>query len=110
MIETVAPPSDGLNRVAHYRARIELNSQDDPAADVLEMLGGYRPSVGRSRRGHLQLTLIVPADDLRQALKTSVAVVGWAIDLEVLELEVGFLTTTVRVDVDGTAWNDARSA
>ena len=85
MTKTVARPGDGANQVAHYRARIELNSQDDPTAGVLEMLGGYRPSVGRSRRGHLQLTLIVPADDLRQALKTSVAVVGSAIDLEVLE-------------------------
>jgi hypothetical protein len=107
----------GLQIPRHYQARIELDStrieldsKGDPAANVLDLLGGYRADIGRSRRGHLQLTLIVPADNLRQALNTTLAVVGWAVDLEVLELEVGFLTAPVRVDFTGAPWKGADSA
>ena len=94
----------------HYRARIELNSREDPAPDILYALEGYSPKVGRSHRGLLELTLTVPADGLRQALNTSVAIVDWAIDLDVLALEVGFPPVPNTVNLAGWRLLDANPA
>jgi len=72
-------------------------------------LPGTAP-VGRSWRGHLQLTLVIPADSLRQALNTSLAVVGWAINLDVLALKVGFLTMPDQPTIEIAPWTDAQCA
>ena len=98
---SMAPSTNPTER---YRARIELDSKTDPAEAILALLSAYCPSVGRSDHGHVQLTLIVPADDLRQALNTSAAVVNSTFNAEILALEVGFIAPG-RIDIGSAPWN-----
>lgn len=58
------------------------------ADDAVDALVGYHPAIGPSRRGHLEVLISLPAETLRQAINTSLAVleqaVGPVIAIEVL--------------------------
>src|SRR6476620_11904273 len=72
----------------HYTARIELETRDDLPGESLAALDGYRPVVARSALGWVEVTITLPADDLRQAVTTALAVTECAMAQSVLALEV----------------------
>ncbi|MCB7135219.1 helix-turn-helix domain-containing protein [Cellulosimicrobium marinum] len=83
--------------MTEYNARIEWRTRttdDDPRVD--ELVGAlidYRPAVSRSERGWINADITLPAENLRQALSTALAIATTAgttvlADAEPLVLEV----------------------
>ena len=63
----------------NYNLIIEVARRDDPAADasdaVLDALVDYHPALSVSPRGWWSVTITLPAESLRQAITTGLAVV-----------------------------------
>lgn len=72
---------------AHHTVRIELDTREDVDARLVADLGSYRPDVARGPRGHVLVTITVPADTVVQAVQTAVAVVAQASPAPVLAVE-----------------------
>lgn len=64
-----------------YNATIEIDLHD-PGLDVLdhavEQLADYHPAISISPRGYAEATITLPADSIRQATVTALAVVAGA--------------------------------
>ena len=76
--------------MADYNARIEFTTRDDTTMpdDLIDALPGYGPAVARSERGWVELHITFPADDLRQATTTALALAASATSVPILALEV----------------------
>ncbi|HEY9413568.1 MAG TPA: helix-turn-helix domain-containing protein [Pseudonocardia sp.] len=70
-----------------YNAVIETARRDEPGDDLLDALADYHPATSKSARGWLTVTITVPADSLRQAITTALALVEQAAGTEVVALE-----------------------
>ena len=71
-----------------YNARIEYQTREQLDEQLLDALATYSPATGRSTAGWLEVTITLPAVDLRQAASTALAVADAAGVAPVLALEV----------------------
>jgi excisionase family DNA binding protein len=78
--------------VPHYNAIIELDqgASDQAAEHLIDTLAGhgYSPAASTSAYGRLELVLTVPADTLRQAAATSLAIAESAAGVAAITLQV----------------------
>ncbi len=61
-----------------WNVSAELNEHgttEDRAGDIVELLAGYHPAVGRGSKNRLTITISLPADGLRQAITSGLAVI-----------------------------------
>lgn len=70
-----------------YNARVELDTRGDIDDQLLEELTDYGPATGRAERGHVEVYITLPAEGLRQAVTTALALVGSAVGVDVLAVE-----------------------
>jgi excisionase family DNA binding protein len=87
-----------------YTVRIELDTRDDLAVDLVRALAGYAPSVGRGPRGRAEVRVTLPADDVVQATQTAVAVVAHALT------SAGHVTPVLGVEVLPADEHDRRAS
>ena len=73
-----------------YNATIELHAPADAVhgLELVDALSGYHPAAGASQRGRLEVTVSLPAETLRQACTTALAVVEAAAGVQALTVEV----------------------
>lgn len=74
-----------------HNVRVELATREDLDDFLIVALGAYHPAIARSERGWVEVYITLPAEDLRQAALTGLAVIGAATSHAVVALEV--LTT-----------------
>lgn len=72
---------------AHHTVRVELDTRDDVDTPLAQALSAYQPTLTRGPRGHVAVTLTVPADSVAQAVQTALAVVAQASGAGVLGVE-----------------------
>ena len=51
-------------------------SDDGTDEDILDAFADWHPAVGRSLEGRMEATLSIPADDLKQAARTAMALIS----------------------------------
>lgn len=73
------------NAVAELGTRARL---EDVGEDLVIALEGYHPAAGRSPFGLIEVTISLPAETLRQAVTTALAVIESATLLPVTAIEV----------------------
>jgi hypothetical protein len=63
-----------------YSATVELDdrSSDQLASQLLDLLADYQPAVGSTEAGRQEVVLTIPAETLRQAVTTTLAIVAAA--------------------------------
>lgn len=71
-----------------YNAQVEWKTRDDIDAQLMTALDPYSPAIARSERGWVEAYYTLPADNLRQAITTALAVAEAAAAAEVLSIEV----------------------
>lgn len=71
-----------------YNARVGYRTREPVDEQLLEQLAPYHPATSRSLGGWVEVTFTLPAETLRQATATALAVADAALDAEVLTLEV----------------------
>jgi excisionase family DNA binding protein len=76
-----------------YNARIEYATRDGDDDDLIDALAGYHPAIARAPRGWVEAIITLPAETLRQATTTALAIAEVAgraalAGAEVLALEV----------------------
>jgi excisionase family DNA binding protein len=90
MAVRATPRATPRSTPSDYNARIELDTRDtdrESVDGVLDALSAYHASASASPAGQLQVILTVPAEDLRQAATTALALAA-STGHEVLVLEV----------------------
>jgi len=71
-----------------FNVRVELASRaENQDEDLIDALVGYSPAVSRSPRGWVEINFSCPAQDLRQAISTGLALVAAATGHPVVVLE-----------------------
>ena len=71
-----------------FNVRVELASRAaGEDEDLIDALAGYSPAVSRSPRGWVEVNFSCPAQDLRQAISTGLALVAAATEDQVVVLE-----------------------
>ena len=58
----------------HYNALADLGLDGVPGDDLVDALIDYHPAIARSTRGTLEAIITLPAESLRQAALTALAV------------------------------------
>ncbi len=61
-----------------WNVTVELNEgeiTEERASDIIDVLSGYHPAVGRGSRNRPSVTISLPADGLRQAIISGLAVI-----------------------------------
>lgn len=77
----------------NYNVTVELDRKDDPKGDgaaaiaLVDALEGYSPAAGPSVFGRLEVVITVPAETLRQAVTTGLAVVEAAAGVRALAVD-----------------------
>lgn len=71
-----------------YNAHVEWKTRDDIDTQLMTALEGYSPAIARSERGWVEAFYTVPADNLRQAFTTAIALAESATTVDVLTVEV----------------------
>lgn len=71
-----------------YNARIEYETREDIFDDLMAALADYHPAIARSERGWVEAHITLPADTLRQAVTTALAIAEAASAVPVLAIEV----------------------
>jgi excisionase family DNA binding protein len=71
-----------------YNARLEFHTCKDVDELLIDRLADYHSATGRSPRGWVEVTITVPAESLRQAVSTALAVAEGAQVAPVLGVEV----------------------
>jgi excisionase family DNA binding protein len=74
--------------MTEYNARIEYRTRESVDDHLLTELAPYHPATGRSLGGWVEVTFTVPAETLRQATVTALAIAGAAYDAEPIAIEV----------------------
>lgn len=70
-----------------YTARIELDTRAGDPHVIADALGDYDVDVRRTLHGRPEVVLTLPADNLRQAITTAMAVTAGATGFDVIALE-----------------------
>ena len=70
----------------NYNARLELRRRATPglAERLVDELADHHPAVGRTDTGHIEVVITLPAETLRQAVVTALALVTDAAGVEVM--------------------------
>lgn len=71
-----------------YNARIEYQTREDIDDRLLDALADYHPATGRAPRGWVEAIITLPAENLRQAATTALAVAEAAHVAPLLAVEV----------------------
>ena len=71
-----------------YNALVDLGLDGVPDDDLLDALIDYHPAIARSTRGTLEAIITLPAESLRQAVVTALAVCQHATGREPRAVEV----------------------
>lgn len=71
-----------------YNAQIEFRTRKDIDDLLIDRLTDYHPATGRSPRGWVEVTVTLPAENLRQAMNTALAVAEGTHVAPVLGIEV----------------------
>ena len=71
-----------------YNARIEYATREPVDDHLIHALIDHHPATGRSPRGWAEVTITLPAESLRQAAVTALALAEAALAVEVLAFEV----------------------
>jgi excisionase family DNA binding protein len=74
--------------MTRYNARIEYATREPVDDHLIHALVDHHPATGRSARGWVEATISLPAESLRQATVTALALAEAALAAEVLALEV----------------------
>lgn len=71
-----------------FNVRVELADRSEQGdEDLIDALAGYSAAVSRSPRGWVEINFSCPAQDLRQAISTGLAIIAAATDHQVVVLE-----------------------
>ena len=71
-----------------YNARIEYETREDITDDLMAALIDHHPAITRSGRGWIEAHITLPAETLRQAVTTALAIADSASNVAVLAIEV----------------------
>lgn len=74
--------------MTEYNARFEYRTREPVDDHLIHALIDYHPATGRSPRGWAEVTISLPAETLRQATVTALALAEAALAVEVLVIEV----------------------
>lgn len=74
--------------ISNYTARLELDTRSADLDRIADALDDYDPVVSRTLQGRPHVHLTVPAEGLRQAITTAMAVAAGATGFDVLAVEV----------------------